>query len=106
MNKEINLLNKKIELIQWLSTIEDITVLNKIADLIADKNNKDWWDSASATEKKSIEKTYFVTIIAMINIIFKGCPTCYSNLCIYLKILILKFKLNAYICLINHLRNL
>ena len=56
MNTEINLLNKKIELIQWLSTIEDINVLNKIADLIADKNNKDWWDSTSATEKKSIEK--------------------------------------------------
>lgn len=33
MNIELNILNKKLELILWLSTIEDSTILEKIMDL-------------------------------------------------------------------------
>ena len=55
MKVELNIQNKKIELIQWLSTLEDITILNKITDL-RKQESKDWWLSISETEKNSIEK--------------------------------------------------
>jgi hypothetical protein len=33
MNVETSILNKKLELIQWLSTVEDLNVIEKIQDL-------------------------------------------------------------------------
>lgn len=55
MKAEFNIQSKKLELIQWLSTIEDLSILNKIIDLKT-QENKDWWNSISENEKKSIEK--------------------------------------------------
>jgi hypothetical protein len=55
MNIELNILNKKLELIQWLSTIEDSTIIEKIMDL-RKKESKDWLNSISESEKVSIEK--------------------------------------------------
>ncbi len=55
MNIELNLLNKKLELIQWLSTIEDSTMIEKIMAL-RKKENQDWWNSISENEKQSIEQ--------------------------------------------------
>ena len=55
MNIELNMLNKKLELIQWLSTIEDSSIIEKIMDL-RKKESKDWWNSISESEKESIEK--------------------------------------------------
>lgn len=55
MKSELNIQSKKLELIQWLSTIEDLSVLNKIIDL-KKQENKDWWNSISGDEKQSIEK--------------------------------------------------
>ncbi len=55
MKAELNIQSKKLELIQWLSTIEDLSVLNKIIDL-KKQENKDWWNSISESEKQSIEK--------------------------------------------------
>ncbi|GEP52826.1 hypothetical protein FNO01nite_34980 [Flavobacterium noncentrifugens] len=52
---ELNIQSKKLELIQWLSTVEDLSVLNKIIDL-KKQENKDWWNSISETEKQSVEK--------------------------------------------------
>ena len=49
----LNLLNKKLELIQWLSTIEDSTIIEKIMDLRKNES-KDWWNSISNQEKESI----------------------------------------------------
>jgi hypothetical protein len=54
MNIELNILNKKLELIQWLSSIEDASIIEKIMEL-RKKENKDWWDSISENEKKAIE---------------------------------------------------
>ncbi|NDP27088.1 MAG: hypothetical protein GZ087_06650 [Flavobacterium sp.] len=48
------ILNQKLELIQWLSTIEDSSIIEKIMDL-RKKESKDWWNSISETEKESIE---------------------------------------------------
>ncbi|OYQ36769.1 hypothetical protein CHU92_09235 [Flavobacterium cyanobacteriorum] len=47
--------SKKIELIQWLSTLDDISVIEKVISL-RQQQNKDWWDTISENEKKSIEK--------------------------------------------------
>jgi hypothetical protein len=55
MKADLNLQTKKLELIQWLSTIEDLSVLNKIIDL-KKQENKDWWEAISEDEKQSIDK--------------------------------------------------
>ena len=54
MKAEINLQIKKLELIQWLSTIEDSSVLNKIIEIKL-QESKDWWNLVSDTEKKAID---------------------------------------------------
>ena len=56
MNTDLQIQNKKLELIQWLSTIEDLNFLDKISDMISRERKKDWWDEISETEKQSIEK--------------------------------------------------
>ena len=52
---DINLQNKKIELIQWLSTLNDLSIIEKLMKL-RETEKKEWWDEISAAEKKSIEK--------------------------------------------------
>ena len=52
---EANIQNIKIELIQWLTTLEDKSLIQKILDLRKDQT-KDWWDEISESEKKSIEQ--------------------------------------------------
>ena len=54
MNIESNIQNKKIELIQWVSSIEDESIIEKIVEL-RKKEVKDWWNSISENEKKAIE---------------------------------------------------
>lgn len=50
-----HILNEKLELIQWLSTLEDASIIKKLIQLKKEET-KDWWDSISEEEKKSIEK--------------------------------------------------
>ena len=52
---ELSLENKKIELIQWLSTLNDKSLIDKLMKL-REKEKTDWWNEISADEKKSIEK--------------------------------------------------
>ena len=47
--------NKKIELIQWLSTLEDKSIIEKLLQFKKEES-KDWWNSISDEEKSSIEK--------------------------------------------------
>ena len=54
MDIELNILNKKLELIQWLSSIEDASIIEKIMEL-RKKENIDWWDSISENEKNAVE---------------------------------------------------
>lgn len=51
----IQTLNEKLELIQWLSTLEDASVIKKLM-LLKKEETKDWWDSLSEAEKKSINE--------------------------------------------------
>jgi len=55
MNPELNMQNKKLELIQWLSTLEDPFIIEKIIEL-RKSENIDWWNSISEDEKQSIER--------------------------------------------------
>lgn len=50
-----NIENKKIALIQWLSTLDDISVIEKIIEL-REQEKSDWWEEISEAEKRSIEK--------------------------------------------------
>lgn len=51
---EIDIQNAKIELIQWLTTLEDSSLIQKIIELRKNET-KDWWENISDSEKKSIE---------------------------------------------------
>lgn len=51
---EMNIQNAKIELIQWLTTLEDGDLIQKIIELRRSET-KDWSDELSDREKKSIE---------------------------------------------------
>ena len=51
---EMNIQNAKIELIQWLTTLEDSSLIKKIIEL-RKSETKDWWNEISDAEKKSIE---------------------------------------------------
>ncbi|TVR78885.1 MAG: hypothetical protein EA412_07835 [Chitinophagaceae bacterium] len=56
MRTDLELQNKKLELIQWLSTFDDIEILEKISELIYKESQKDWWKEIPEEEKKAIEK--------------------------------------------------
>ena len=51
----LSLENKKIELIQWLSTLNDTSLIDKLMKL-REKEKNDWWNEISENEKISIEK--------------------------------------------------
>ena len=51
---ELNIQDKKIELIQWLTTLNDSDVIQSIIEL-KKMETKDWWNYISEAEKKSIE---------------------------------------------------
>lgn len=48
-------LNKKIELIQWLLTLDDNSILEKLMKFRKEETG-DWWNSISEEERESIEK--------------------------------------------------
>jgi hypothetical protein len=52
---DLSLENKKIELIQWLSTLNDSSLIDKLMKL-REKEKNDWWNEISASEKESIKK--------------------------------------------------
>lgn len=51
----IDLQNKKIELIQWLSTLDNEIIIDKLMEL-RESEKTDWWNGISEGEKESIEK--------------------------------------------------
>lgn len=52
---DIDLQNKKIELIQWLSTLDDQSLVDKLMKL-RKKEKTNWWNEISIDEQKSIEQ--------------------------------------------------
>ena len=55
MNNEVNIQDKKLELIQWLSTIEDKDLIDKLMDL-RNMEHQDWWHTLAEEEKQAIEQ--------------------------------------------------
>lgn len=55
MEMDLDIKNAKIELIQWLTTLEDKSIIKKIIEL-RKSESKDWWNDISESEKKSIDK--------------------------------------------------
>lgn len=51
---DIDIQNAKIELIQWLTTLEDSSVIRKIIELRRTET-EDWWNELPDSEKRSIE---------------------------------------------------
>jgi predicted transcriptional regulator len=49
----MNLESSKIELIQWLLTLEDESIVQQLLELRANAT-RDWWEKASAEEQRSI----------------------------------------------------
>ncbi|MEX0360370.1 MAG: hypothetical protein AB3N10_05200 [Allomuricauda sp.] len=52
---DLNLQGKKIELIQWLSTLDDQSMIEKLMAL-RESEKMDWWNQLSENEKASIKK--------------------------------------------------
>jgi hypothetical protein len=52
---DMEILNEKLALIQWISTVDDSSVIEKIKK-IREEETGDWWNSISDKEKDSIEK--------------------------------------------------
>lgn len=52
---DAQILNEKLELIQWLSSIEDKSIIKKLIEF-RKRETKDWWNKISDAEKASIEK--------------------------------------------------
>lgn len=55
MKTDTKTLDIKIELIQWLSSLEDKTIINKLLQF-RNAETKDWWDKISDQERTSIAK--------------------------------------------------
>jgi len=55
MKVDAQILDKKIELIQWLSSLEDKTIIEKLIQFRKNEA-RDWWHTISSEEKTSIEK--------------------------------------------------
>ena len=52
---DVNFQDKKIQLIQWLSTLNDISIIDEIMKL-REREKTDWWNELSLLEKASIDK--------------------------------------------------
>lgn len=55
MTTDLTIQAKKIELIQWLSTTEDLNIVDKVLELMLSERKKDWWSNTSSEERKSID---------------------------------------------------
>lgn len=51
----MNIQAEKLELIRWLTSVNDVSILEKIKSFRL-KNSKDWWNEISEAEKQAIEQ--------------------------------------------------
>ncbi|MFV0365137.1 MAG: hypothetical protein ACK5JS_01355 [Mangrovibacterium sp.] len=52
---DANVLNKRNELIEWLSNLEDTAIIEKLSDF-RKRESSDWWNTISEEERISIER--------------------------------------------------
>ena len=63
MNLDFNIESKKLELIQWLTSLNDVSMIDKILEL-KNKESKDWWNEISDEEK---ENTSYNKLLALLD---------------------------------------
>jgi hypothetical protein len=47
--------DRKLELIQWLSVVEDVSIIDQLSE-IKEQSSSDWWDEIADAERVSISK--------------------------------------------------
>ncbi len=52
----MNTTAQKLDLIHWITELDDVPTLEVLEIIKEQSSKKDWWDSISDTEKDSIEK--------------------------------------------------
>ena len=53
----MNIQTEKLGLIEWLSTLNDISIIEKLKSIKEDySKSKDWWDTLNKEELESIER--------------------------------------------------
>ncbi len=52
----MNTFAQKLDLIHWITELNDVSILNRIKSIKEETNEADWWDSISPKEKASIER--------------------------------------------------
>jgi len=50
-----NIQERKLELIRWLSVIDDVSLIEKLVEL-KEQTTHDWWDEISDAERASISR--------------------------------------------------
>lgn len=55
MKIDAQILDKKIELIQWLSSLEDTVIIEKLFQF-RKTETKDWWEAIADEERTSLAK--------------------------------------------------
>lgn len=56
-NDDMNIQSEKLGLIEWLSTLNDISIIEKLKSIKEDySKSKDWWDTLNKEELESIER--------------------------------------------------
>jgi hypothetical protein len=56
-NDKMNIQAEKLSLIEWLSTLKDTSIIEKLKAIKDDySKSKDWWDTLNKEELKSIER--------------------------------------------------
>mgnify|MGYP003446432073 FL=1 len=53
MKSDAQILDKKIELIQWLSSLEDKFIIEKLIEF-RKAETKDWWEAIQDAERESV----------------------------------------------------
>jgi hypothetical protein len=56
-NNDMNIQTEKLGLIEWISKLNDISIIEKLKSIQEDYlKSKDWWDTLNKEELESIER--------------------------------------------------
>jgi hypothetical protein len=56
-NEDMNIQAEKLSLIEWLSTLNDTSIIEKLKSIKDDySKSKDWWDALNKEELESVER--------------------------------------------------
>jgi len=56
-NNNMNIQTEKLGLIEWISKLNDISIIEKLKSIKEDySKSKDWWDTLNKEELESIER--------------------------------------------------